>query len=102
MRVHLIKWKSVDAFVVKHARSKTSFEGFKEGIKCADWNSVNDVQQTFGSADVINVYSKFKQLSIKGDEKTILAFVDVITAMRKDLSLDESTPEDIFNLFVVE
>ena len=56
----------------------------------------------FGSADVINVYSKFKQLSTKGDEKTILAFVDVITAMRKDLSLDESTPEDIFNLFVVE
>ena len=46
MRVHLIKWKSVDEFIVKHARSKISFEGFKEGIKHADWNSINDIQQT--------------------------------------------------------
>ena len=54
MRVHLIKWKSVDEFVVKHAQSKISFEGFKEGIKRADWNSINDVKQTFGSADMID------------------------------------------------
>jgi len=54
MKVHLIKWKSIDEFVVKHARSKVSFEGFKEGIKRADWNSINDVHQTFGSADMID------------------------------------------------
>jgi mRNA interferase HigB len=54
MRVHLIKWRTVDVFVVKHARSRVSFEGFKGAIKRADWNSINDVQQTFGSADMID------------------------------------------------
>lgn len=54
MKVHVIKWRSVYEFVVKHARSKVSFEGFKESIKRSDWNSINDAQQTFGSADVIN------------------------------------------------
>lgn len=54
MKVHLIKWKSIEEFVVGHARSKVSFERFKESVKCADWESINDVQQTFGSADLIN------------------------------------------------
>jgi mRNA interferase HigB len=53
MRIHLIKWISIDEFVVKHARSKISFEKFKEEIKHADWNSINDVQKTFGSVDMI-------------------------------------------------
>jgi len=54
MKVHLIKWRSVDEFVVKHARSKVSFERYKESIKRSDWNSINDVLKTFGSADVIS------------------------------------------------
>ncbi|MEX0811179.1 MAG: type II toxin-antitoxin system HigB family toxin [Chitinophagales bacterium] len=54
MKVHLIKWKSVEGFILNHARSKVSFEGFKESIKQADWNSINDVQQTFASADLIS------------------------------------------------
>jgi len=54
MKVHLIKWRSVYEFVVKHARSNVSFEAFKESIKRSDWNSINDVQQTFNSADVIS------------------------------------------------
>ena len=54
MRIHLIKWMSIDEFAVKHARSKISFEMFKEGIKRADWKSINDVRRTFGSADMID------------------------------------------------
>lgn len=54
MKVHLIKWKSVEDFIAGHARSKVSFERFKESVKSADWGSINDVQQTFGSADLIN------------------------------------------------
>ena len=53
MRVHVIKWKSVEEFVTKHARSKVSFESFKEKIKHSDWNSINDIQSTFKSADMI-------------------------------------------------
>lgn len=54
MKVHLIKWRSIDEFVVKHARSKTSFEKFKETVKSADWHTINDLQQTFGAADIID------------------------------------------------
>jgi len=53
MRVHLIKWKSVEDFVSAHARSKVSFEIFKEKVKHADWESINDIQNTFNSADTL-------------------------------------------------
>lgn len=53
MKVHLIKWKSVEGFITEHSRSRTSFERFKTIIKSADWESIHDVQQTFGSADLI-------------------------------------------------
>lgn len=53
MRVHVIKWKSVEEFVTTHVRSKVSFESFKEKIKHSDWNSTNDIQSTFKSADMI-------------------------------------------------
>ena len=53
MRVHLIKWKSMETFVREHARSKVSCEVFKEKIKHADWESVNDIQNTFSSADIL-------------------------------------------------
>ncbi len=54
MRVRLIKWKSVEEFMDEHARSKASFERFRESIKSADWESINDIQETFGSADLID------------------------------------------------
>ena len=54
MKVHLIKWKSIENFIVKNTRSKASFERFKTAVKGADWEPVNDLQATFGSADLIN------------------------------------------------
>jgi len=53
MRVHVIKWKSVEEFVTTHVHLKVSFESFKEKIKHSDWNSTNDIQSTFKSADMI-------------------------------------------------
>lgn len=54
MKVHLIKWKPIEHFSEVHARSKVSFERFKEIIKNVDWESINDVKQTFAAADLIN------------------------------------------------
>ncbi len=54
MKVHVIKWLSLEEFVLKHARSKVSFEKFRESIKKAVWNTINDVQKTFGTADLIS------------------------------------------------
>lgn len=53
MKVHLIKWKSVEENVLANSRSKASFDRFKEAIKRADWKSINDLRETFGSADLI-------------------------------------------------
>lgn len=36
-----------------HARSKVSFERFNEIIKNADWESIHNVNRTFGAADLI-------------------------------------------------
>lgn len=54
MKVHLVKWKSIENFIVDNARSKASFERFKTAAKGANWESANDLQDTFGSADLIN------------------------------------------------
>ena len=53
MKVHLIKWKSIREFVNVNAQSKVSFDRFWEGVNNADWATVNDIRQTFGSADQI-------------------------------------------------
>jgi mRNA interferase HigB len=53
MRVHLIKWKAIENFARINSRSKTSCARFKETVKGADWMSINDVQKTFGAADII-------------------------------------------------
>lgn len=53
MKVHIIKWRSIEKFVKEHSRSEVSFEIFKTSIKYADWESIHDIQKTFASADII-------------------------------------------------
>lgn len=53
MRAHLIKWISIQRFIEEHPGSKSSFQDFRMKIKSADWESLNDVKQTFASADLI-------------------------------------------------
>lgn len=48
MKVHPIKWKSIELFAEKHARSKVSIEKFNGSIKSADWKVINDIKETFG------------------------------------------------------
>ena len=53
MRVRLIKRKSIEAFVKKNAQSRTSFRIWLTIVKQADWTTVADMKQTFGSADLL-------------------------------------------------
>ena len=53
MRVHLVKWRSIQDYALGHARSQTSFQRFYQELKHADWNTMNDIKNTFGSADLI-------------------------------------------------
>lgn len=53
MRVHLIKWRSIQDFAIGHAGSQASFQKFYQELKRADWGTINDIKKTFGSADLI-------------------------------------------------
>lgn len=53
MKVHLIKRKSIEDFVSKHGSSKSPFVMWLTALKFADWESPDDILQTFGSADIL-------------------------------------------------
>lgn len=53
MRVHLIKEKTVEDFVRKHAVGKSAFSNWLGVLKNADWNRPEDMLLTFGAADLL-------------------------------------------------
>ena len=53
MTVRLIKKKTIEDYVLDHARSRSSFTIWLTSLKFADWNEPGDIQATFGSADLI-------------------------------------------------
>ena len=53
MRVHLIKKQSIEEFVRKNARSRTSFSIWLSVIRRVEWNEPNDIIATFNSADIL-------------------------------------------------
>ncbi|MXV16549.1 type II toxin-antitoxin system HigB family toxin [Hufsiella ginkgonis] len=53
MKIHLIKRATLEAFIWEHGRSRTSLEDWLEKIKQADWQTPNDIRQTFNAADLL-------------------------------------------------
>jgi len=53
MKVHLIKKKSVEAYVAKHAAGKSSFSSWLIAVKFADWSTPEDIQATFNTTDLL-------------------------------------------------
>lgn len=53
MRVRLVKRKSIEDFVTKNAQSRTPFAIWLTLVKQANWKTVADLKQTFGSADLL-------------------------------------------------
>ena len=53
MKVHLIKKQAIEDFVTGHAASKRSFEYWVSSVKYAEWNTPEDIQRTFGTADLL-------------------------------------------------
>ncbi len=53
MKVHLIKKQSIEEFVRKNARGKTSFENWLAVLKHVDWREPSDIISTFNSADIL-------------------------------------------------
>lgn len=53
MRVHLIKEKTVEDFIRKHAVGKSTFSNWLSVLRNVDWNRSEDILFTFGAADLL-------------------------------------------------
>jgi mRNA interferase HigB len=53
MKVHLIKAKTARKFAQDHASASGSFKAWIEKLKAADWDSPEDMRQTFASVDIL-------------------------------------------------
>jgi len=67
MRVRLIKQKTIENFVSDHTGSKTFFRIWLEILKYADWTTAGDIQDTFGSADLLGNGSERVIFNIGGN-----------------------------------
>lgn len=68
MKVHLIKKGTIEDYVVKHARSRSSFNIWLAIQKIADWEKASDIKKTFGSADILGKGSDRVVFDIGGND----------------------------------
>lgn len=67
MKVHLIKRLTIEEYVSHHARGKSSFNLWLTAIKYADWHKSDDIQETFGTADLLGNGSNRVVFNIVGN-----------------------------------
>lgn len=53
MKVHLIKRQTIEAYAIGNAGSRISLLAWLNVLKYADWETPEDIQSTFGSADLL-------------------------------------------------
>jgi mRNA interferase HigB len=68
MRIHLIRKETIEEYVNEHARSKSSFEEWLSALKSADWKKADDIQLTYGSADLLGRGSNRVVFDIGGNK----------------------------------
>jgi mRNA interferase HigB len=67
MKVHLIRIKTIENYVLSNARSRPSFEDFLEKLKHASWLKPLDMKDTFGAADLLGKGSNRVVFDIAGN-----------------------------------
>jgi mRNA interferase HigB len=67
MKVRLIKRRSIEDFILKKARSRSSFKLWLTFLKMADWVKPGDITETFGSADLLGNGSSRVVFDIAGN-----------------------------------
>lgn len=72
MKVHLIKKQTIENYVAGHATSKSSFAYWLNVLKYADWKVPEDIQSTFGSADLLLNGSNRVVFNIGGNNYRII------------------------------
>jgi mRNA interferase HigB len=72
MKVHLIKKQTIEEYVIGHAASKSSFEYWGTAVKYADWVTPEDIQKTFGTADLLGNGSNRVVFDIGGNNYRLI------------------------------
>lgn len=67
MKVHLIRKETIENYSAAHAGSKSSFRAWLNVLKQADWEAPEDIQATFGSADLLGNGSNRVVFNIGGN-----------------------------------
>lgn len=68
MRVHLIKKKTIEAFITQNSASEIPFRMWLGVIKWADWENPTDIIKTFNSADILGRGSDRVVFNIGGNK----------------------------------
>ena len=67
MKVHLIKEKTVNDYVKRHMNLNVAFNNWINFINDADWEGINDIKETFNSADILGKRSDRIVFNIGGN-----------------------------------
>ena len=67
MQIRLIKRKSIEDFASQNARSRSSFKFWLATLKRADWSEPGDIDETFGSTDLLGDGSNRVVFDIAGN-----------------------------------
>jgi|SRR5208283_4131892 len=67
MKVHLIKKQTIEEYVARNARSKSSFTVWLSAVKYSDWNEPVDILKTFASGDILGKSSNRVVFNIGGN-----------------------------------
>lgn len=67
MKIRLIKKKTISDYVIQNPSSRKSFDNWVSKLKLADWNNINDMSATFGTADLLGKRSNRIIFNIGGN-----------------------------------
>jgi mRNA interferase HigB len=72
MKVHLIKKQTIEEYAISNSQSRPSFGIWLNILRFADWNEPSDIQDTFGSADLIGNGTNRVVFNIGGNNYRII------------------------------
>jgi mRNA interferase HigB len=72
MKVHLIKRQSIEDYISKNARSRSSFENWIAIVKRVNWIQPQDIISTFNSADILGMGSSRVVFNIGGNNYRLI------------------------------
>ena len=72
MKVHLIKKKTIEAYVRNHPSGRSGFSTWMSTLNFADWKEPNDIIATFNSADILGESSSRVVFNIAGNHYRVI------------------------------